>query len=103
MVEARRADLRVLAVFGATGGIEEPFQAVHVLDTPRSRLTVAAVGAALEVVFVAGHVPVADVDHVQDRKAVVLSRRPTAPCRKIPNGPFSIAAARLSFGPLLPA
>ena len=87
VVDTRRADLRVLAVFGAVGGIEEPIQAVHVLDTPRSRLAVAAVGTALQVVFVAGHVPVSDVDHVQDRKAVALDPAADGPLQEDPERP----------------
>ena len=67
--------------------IEEPFQAVHVLDTPRRRLAVAAVGAALQVVFMAGHVPVADVDHVQDRKTAALDPAADGPLEKDPERP----------------
>ena len=100
MVDARRADLRVLAVLGAVGGIEEPLQAVHVLDTPRSRLAVAAVGAALQVVFVAGHVPVADVDHVQDRKAVALDPAADGPLEEDPERPVLDCGGALVVRPV---
>ena len=65
VVDPRRGDLRVVALIGAACGIEELLEAVHIADAPRARLAVAAVGAALDVVAVAGHVPVADVDQVQ--------------------------------------
>jgi hypothetical protein len=72
VIEPCGPELGVVGCLGRVGWIEVALEALEVTDSPRARRAVRAIDAALEVISLAGHVPVADVDHMQDGQRVVL-------------------------------
>ena len=75
LVDAHAALLEELRAFGGrcSARVEVALQALDVLRSPRAVLAVRPVQSTLDVVVVVRLVPVADVDHVEDVRAVLVA------------------------------